>query len=77
MGGIKMDPSWAGRRRVVRLSLLSCFGLALYSMYLGPAMAAVVFPCVSALAGAVIGSYVFGAAWERTSGVQSLNQEKK
>lgn len=40
-------------------------------MYLGPAMATIVFPNVSLLAGGVIGSYVFGAAWERTSGIPS------
>lgn len=68
------DASWHGRRRIVRLSLASCLGLAIYSMYLGPAMAAVVFPSVATLAGAVIGSYVFGAAWERTSGIKSENK---
>lgn len=75
--GIQMDVSWAGRRRVVRLTLLSCLGLALYSMHLGSQMAAIVYPSVSTLAGAVIGSYVFGAAWERTSGIPSANVEVK
>ena len=77
MGGVKMDPSWAGRRRVIRLTLLSCLGLAIYSMILGTPMAAIVFPPVSILAGSVIGSYVFGASWERTKGIPSMNEEKK
>lgn len=76
MGSVIMDPSWAGRRRVVRLALLSCLGLSLYSMILGTAMAAIVFPPLAILAGSVIGSYVFGASWERTSGIPSANKEK-
>ena len=71
---VQLDPTWQGRRRIVRLSLLSCLGLALYSMWLGPEMAAVVVPSVAALAAGVIGSYVFGAAWERSSGVASQNR---
>ena len=75
MAKLKMDPTWAGRRRVVRLSLVSCLGLAVYSMVLGVEMAAVVFPPVSLLAGSIIGSYVFGASWERTRGIPSGNEE--
>lgn len=71
-----MDPSWAGRRCVVRWSLVSCLGLSIYSIYSGPTMAQAVIPYVSGLAGMIIGSYVFGAAWERTSGISSQNKEK-
>jgi len=46
-------------------------------MILGTPMAAIVFPPVSILAGSVIGSYVFGASWERTKGIPSMNEEKK
>lgn len=76
MGSVVMDPAWSGRRRVVRLTLLSCLGLAIYSMTLGASMAAIVFPPLALLAGSVIGSYVFGAAWERTNGIPSGNKEK-
>lgn len=69
---VTLDPTWHSRRQVIRLTLLSCFGLAVYSMYLGVAMVTVVFPNVAMLAGAVIGSYVFGASYERTNGVPSL-----
>lgn len=75
MANVVMDPSWAGRRRVVRCSLSACLGLALYSMYLGVPMAAVVITPVTLLAGSIIGSYVFGAAWERTSGIPSGNKQ--
>jgi hypothetical protein len=77
MGRVRLDPAWAGRRSVVRYTLISCLGLAVYSMYLGPSMAAVVFPPVSFLAGGVIGSYVFGASWERTAGIASGNTLKE
>lgn len=72
---IKMDPSWTGRRRVVRLSLLTCLLLAAWSMHISVEMAGVVFPPLAILAGSVIGSYVFGAAWERSSGVPSNNYD--
>lgn len=67
-----LDPSWYSRRLVIRYTLLSLLGLAVYSMYLGYQMASVVFPSVSLLAGGIIGSYVFGASWERVNGVPSL-----
>lgn len=42
-------------------------------MYLGPAMAGVVFPSISFLAGSVVMAYVFGASYERSNGVPSFN----
>lgn len=72
---VKLDPTWHSRRVVIRCTLLSCLALSAYSMYLGPAMATVVFPNVCLLAGGVIGSYVFGASWERVNGVPSLNSQ--
>lgn len=71
---VKLDPSWHSRRLVVRLTLLSCLGLVIYSMFLGTQMAAIVFPPISILSGSVIGAYVFGASYERVNGVQSLNE---
>ncbi len=68
---LELDPSWYGRRQVVRWTLLSCLGLSGYSVYHSVEMAAVVLLYTSGLAGAVIGSYVFGAAWERTRGIPS------
>lgn len=71
---VKLDPSWHSRRLVIRLSLLSCLGLTIYSMLLGPSMASVVITPAALLAGSIIGSYVFGASYERVNGVQSLNE---
>ncbi len=71
---VRLDPAWHGRRLVVRLTLLSCLSILLYSMYLGPSMAGVVFPSISFLAGSVVMAYVFGASYERANGVPSYNQ---
>lgn len=71
---LHLDPSWHSRRLVIRISLLSCLGLTLYSMYLGSQMAGIVIPNVALLSGSIIGSYVFGSSWERVNGVQSLNE---
>ena len=74
---VRLDPSWAGRRRVVRCTLLSCLGLTIYSMVLGPQMAGIVVPTTGSLAAAVIGFYVGGASWERVSGIPSKNEYTK
>jgi len=71
---VKADPTWTGRRRVIRLTLLSCLVLSEQAVLGGPGLAQAVLPWTGGLAGAVIGSYVFGAAWERTSGIQSQNK---
>jgi hypothetical protein len=70
---ITLDPSWHSRRLVVRLTLLSCLLLSSYAVWNGPVLAQAVLPWTAGLAGAVIGSYVFGSSWERVSGVPSLN----
>lgn len=74
MAKLHLDPSWNGRRQVVRLSLLSCLVLSEQAILGGSALAQAVLPWTAGLAGAVIGSYVFGAAWERTSGIPSENK---
>lgn len=73
MRKVKGDPQWAMRRRTIIASLVSCLGLSIYAISKGPETAAAVVPSVSMLAGAIIGSYVFGAAWERVGGVPGGN----
>lgn len=68
------DPNWRGRRRVVVYSLLSCLGLSVYAVGHSVEMAEVVLLYTSGLSGAVIGSYVFGSAWERAKGIPSENK---
>lgn len=70
---VKGDPQWAMRRRVVIASLGFCAGLSIYAVSHSPEMANAVVPHMSLLAGAIIGSYVFGAAWERVGGVPGGN----
>lgn len=74
MAKLRPDPSWSGRRRVIRLSLLAAFGMSEQAILGGADLAQAVLPWTLGLAGAVIGSYVFGAAWERTSGIPSENK---
>lgn len=71
---LRPDPSWIGRRRVVRLSLLTCLVMSEQAILGGADLAQSVLPWTAGLAGAVIGSYVFGASWERVSGVASQNR---
>lgn len=68
---LTLDPAWYGRRQIVRISLGFCAGVLLLSMFMGAAMAAIVFPPITMGGFGIIGSYVFGAAWERVRGVPS------
>lgn len=70
---IKGDPQWAMRRRVINTALISCLGLSVYAVAHSPEMAMAVLPHTAILSGAIIGSYVFGAAWERVGGVPGGN----
>lgn len=67
----KGDPQWAMRRRVIHATLISCLGLSVYAVSHSPEMAMAVFPHTALLAGAVVGSYVFGAEWGRIKGTES------
>lgn len=73
---IKGDPQWTMRRRVVNSTLVACLVLSVFAIYRddgsGGLAGAVLMP-VAMLAGSVVGSYVFGAAWERVRGVTSGN----
>lgn len=77
MSRISLDPSWHSRRQVVRVSLLSCLLLALYSIHSGEGMAAIVFPNVSLLAAGIIAAYIGGASYERACGVPSFNKYRR
>lgn len=70
---IKGDPQWAMRRRIVITTLLYCAGLSTYAVSHSPEMATAVLPHTALGAFGIIGSYVFGAAWERVSGVPGGN----
>lgn len=73
MNRIKLDPTWHSRRQVVRLTLLSCLVMSLYSLWRGPELVAVAFPYLASVVVPTIGSYVFGSSWERVNGIASLN----
>jgi hypothetical protein len=70
---VKGDPQWAMRRRTIIAALISCLGLSIFAIARGAETAAAVVPSMAMLAGAIIGSYVFGAAWERIGGVPPGN----
>jgi DMSO reductase anchor subunit len=72
---VQGDINWHYRRRTVFLSLIVCAGLAAYAIHKDAATTAAAFPPLALLAGSIIGSYVFGAAWERVNGVGG-NTEK-
>lgn len=73
---VKLDPQWAGRRRVVIGTLVACLSLSVYAIMRdngsGFLASGVVGPC-AILAGAVVGSYCFSAEWGRINGVPSGN----
>ena len=73
MSKVRLDPEWTGRRRIVHATLISCLGLSVYAVSHSAAMAEAVLPNTTTLAGAVVGAYVFGAAWERVRGVGGGN----
>lgn len=73
MRRVKGDPQWAMRRRTIIAALVSCLGLSIFAISQGPETAAAVVPSMAMLASAIIGSYVFGAAWERVGGVPPGN----
>lgn len=68
-GQAKHDPLWNTRRRRLDASLIVCFGLSIYSMKLGTAMAAVVIPPAFLFAASIIGAYMGFAEWGRINGV--------
>jgi hypothetical protein len=69
------DPQWAMRRRWLIVMGALCWLTILYVLFSGldtkPAEAAVTLAFI--VIGAMTGSYVFGAAWERVGGVPSGN----
>jgi hypothetical protein len=80
-------PDWTNRRRVVSCSLLHAAGLAWASLAAAVALAwterfggliatmlLTTFAIVAAFAAIVIGSYVFGAAWEGSRFMQLLTE---
>ena len=71
-GGYK--PVWKNRRRVIFLALLFCAALIGYLAVEGTDTRLNETIAVGAffLAGAVIGSYVFGAAWDDKNVMDSL-----
>jgi len=58
--------TWTKRRRLVHITLIVCaaWGIWLSERYPDSAMATQVVLALIALAGGVIGSYVFGATWD-------------
>lgn len=59
-------PPWKLRRRIINLTLLFCAGIVIWLVIDGrdTNLAAATVNAAFLLAGMVIGSYVFGAAWD-------------
>lgn len=59
-------PEWAKRRRVIYAALLFCAGMVVWIVAKGgeSSLYETVVTASFVLAGSVIGSYVFGAAWD-------------
>ena len=62
--------TWRVRRRIIHLTLLFCAGQVAFLTFWGQdtRLAETLAWGAYALAGSVIGAYVFGAAWEDISG---------
>lgn len=70
-GRAQKDPMWNTRRRRLDASLTASLAISLYSMYLGPPIAAIVVPPAFVFAGMVIGAYMGFVEWGRINGVVS------
>lgn len=68
---------WKVRRRIVNLTLIFCAGCVLYIMFKGTDSRLYETIATNAffLAGAVIGSYIFGATWDDKSNTEKDNEE--
>ena len=67
-------PSWKIRRRIIVAALLFCAFAVSYSMILGdgrPVHETIVLGAF-ALAGSIIGAYIFGAAWDDRNVMKEL-----
>lgn len=76
--GVERNPtqsSWTIRRRIIVLTLIFCACVVTYVTYKGTdsRTAETIVQSAFYLAGAVIGSYVFGAAWEDRAKIGNLN----
>ncbi|TCM56144.1 hypothetical protein C8J36_103514 [Rhizobium sp. PP-F2F-G48] len=63
----KASPDWAVRRRIIILSLLWCAGMVTYLAVFGRpiALSDTIAMNLIFLFGGIVGSYVFGAVWDR------------
>jgi hypothetical protein len=68
-------PPWTVRRRIIVLTLIFCAGLVTYITFKGTdtRTAETIVQSAFYLAGAVIGSYVFGAVWQDRQAIGNLN----
>lgn len=59
-------PHWAARRRIIHATLIFCAAVVTYCLYqnTGTRTEETGLQFAFTLAGAVIGSYIFGATWE-------------
>jgi hypothetical protein len=75
-----MPPApWTIRRRIVALSLLFCAGVIVHSMIWqdSESIAEVVITNAFWSAGAIIGSYVFGAVWDDQNHRRALGRDHR
>ncbi len=70
-------PPWKLRRRIVNLTLLFCAGVVIWLIARGEdtALAGSIVNAAFLLAGMVIGSYVFGAAWDDRNVMKTMGTE--
>lgn len=75
---MKRKPSWKIRRRIIVSTLLFCAFCVLWVLIKGGDNGAheVIVMCSFGLAFAVIGSYVFGAAWDDKNYMNAMTQQK-
>ena len=72
------NSNWTIRRRIIALTLTFCAGCVAYILYykIDTRTAETIAQSAFALAGAVVGSYVFGATWEDRKKMDILSDQQ-
>ncbi|MBA4774292.1 MAG: hypothetical protein H2044_01380 [Rhizobiales bacterium] len=69
----KASPDWSVRRRIIILSLIWCAALVTYLAIWGKptSLSEAIATGLILLFGSIVGSYVFGAVWEKNTQVKA------
>ncbi|MCZ7855995.1 hypothetical protein O9X81_05160 [Agrobacterium salinitolerans] len=69
----KASPDWSVRRRIIILSLIWCAALVTYLAVWGKptSLSEAIATGLILLFGSIVGSYVFGAVWEKNTKVKA------